>query len=182
MKNAVTDNLLFLTLMFSLLVIGCEDKIKPTVLPGIDSQSLPQQESWNSRVVLSDSGNVKAVIDAGYIRKFDSPSVTLLSESVTVYFYNEIGKQTSTMTSDEGKVDEATNNLEVYGHVVVVSDDSTRLRTAKLFWDNRRRLIHTPEFVSIVSPKEKMQGTGFESDQQLRNYKIFKVSGEAKTE
>lgn len=181
MKNVVIDKLLLGLLMCSLL-FGCEDKIKPTVLSGIDSQSLPQQESWNSKVVLSDSGKVKAVIDAGYIRKFDSPRVTFLSESVTVYFYDEFGKQTSTMTSDEGKVDEATNNLEVYGHVVVVSDDSTRLRTEKLFWDNKRRLIHTPVFVSIVSPKEKMQGTGFESDQQLRNYKIFKVSGEAKTE
>ncbi len=182
MKNGVLDKLLFLLLACCLLLFGCEDKIKPTVLPGIDSQSLPQQESWKSRVVLSDSGNVKAIIDAGYIRKFDSPAVTLLSESVTVYFYNEIGQQTSIMTSNEGKVDEATNNLEVYGHVVVISDDSTRLQTAKLFWDNRRKLIHTPEFVTIISPKEKMQGTGFESDQQLRNYKIFKVSGEAKTE
>ncbi|MBI3586732.1 MAG: LPS export ABC transporter periplasmic protein LptC [Ignavibacteriales bacterium] len=181
MKSVVIDKLLLLLLMCSLL-LGCEDKIKPTVLPGIDSQSLPQQESWKSRIVLSDSGKVKAVIDAGYIRKFDLPSVTLLSESVTVYFYNEIGKQTSTMTSDEGKVDETTNSLEAYGHVVVVSDDSTRLRTEKLYWDNKRRLIHTPAFVSIVSTKEKMQGTGFESDQQLRNYKIFKVSGEAKTE
>ncbi|MBI3579658.1 MAG: LPS export ABC transporter periplasmic protein LptC [Ignavibacteriales bacterium] len=182
MKRTSGAKVGLLLLMISVLLFGCEDKIKPTVLPGIDSQSLPQQESWKSRVVLSDSGQVKAVIDAGYIRIFDSPKVTLLSEGVTVYFYNEFGKQTSTMTSNEGKVDEATNNLEAYGHVVVVSDDSTRLRTEKLFWDNRRRLIHTQEFVSIASPKEKIQGLGLESDQQLRNYKIFKVSGEAKTE
>ncbi|MBM4160732.1 MAG: LPS export ABC transporter periplasmic protein LptC [Ignavibacteria bacterium] len=161
---------------------GCGEKIKPTVLPGIDSKSLPQQESWNSTVVLSDSGKVDAVIYAGYIRKYDAPRQTLLSQGVTVRFYNENEEQTSVLTSEEGKVDEATNNLEASGNVAVVSNDSTRLRTEKLYWDNGKQLIHTSEYVFITSPKENVQGKGFESDQQLRNYRIFRVTGEAKAQ
>lgn len=161
---------------------GCEDKIKPTVLPGIDSHSLPQQESWNSTVTLSDSGRVRAVINAGYIRVFDYPRETHLSEGVFVRFFDEEGVQTSVMTSDEGKVDDNTNDLEARGRVIVVSEDSTRLVTDKLYWDNQKRRIHTPEFVSIMSHKEKVQGKGFESDQSLRNYRIFHVTGEARTE
>jgi LPS export ABC transporter protein LptC len=172
------------TLLFIVLgvfLFGCEGKIKPTVLPGIDSKTVPQQESWNSTVVLSDSGKVKAVIQAGYIRKFEYPRQTLLSQGLTVHFYGEDEQQTSVLTADDGKVDEATNNLEAYGNVVVVSKDSTRLRTERLYWDNARRLVHTPEYVFITSLKEKVQGRGLESDQQLRNYRIFKVTGEAKS-
>lgn len=165
----------------ALLVIalaGCEDKIKPTVLPGIDSQTLPQQESWNSKIVLSDSGNVKAIIRAGYVRVYQSPAETHLSEGIVVHFYDTEGKESSVLTAETGKVNDNTKNLEASGNVLVVATDSTQLRTQKLYWDNRKQLIHTPEFVRINSPKERLQGFGFESDQQLRQYKIFRVSGE----
>lgn len=165
-----------------LALLACEEKIKPSVLPGIDSQSLPQQESWNSKTVLSDSGRVKAVIYAGYLRAYQSPAQTLLSEGIVVHFYETDGKESSVLTAAEGRVDDATKNLEAYGNVLVIASDSTKLRTQKLYWDNRKQLIHTSEFVRINSPKERLQGYGFESDQHLRHYRIFRVSGETVSE
>jgi LPS export ABC transporter protein LptC len=168
---------------FSALVLatGCEEKIKPSVLPGIDPASLPQQESWNSTIVLSDSGKVLARIQAGYIQKFDAPQETNMSQGIVVYFYNELGQQTTTMKASRGVVNESTYDLRAEGDVVVVSDDSTKLRSERLFWDNKRRLIHTPEFVTVTSPRENVQGHGFESDQRLRNYRIFKVTAQIRT-
>jgi LPS export ABC transporter protein LptC len=162
--------------------LGCEEKIRPSVLQNLNSAQLPKQESWNSSIAVSDSGRSKALIRAGYIRVFEYPAETHLSQGVTVHFFDESGHETSVLTADEGKVDDMTNNLEARGNVVVVSTDSTRLRTSVLFWNNGTRLIHTPEFVDIVSPKEKIQGRGFEADQGLRNYRIFRVTGEAKAE
>jgi LPS export ABC transporter protein LptC len=78
-------------------------------------------------------------------------------------------------------VNESTYDLRAEGDVVVVSDDSTKLRSERLFWDNKRRLIHTPEFVTVTSPRENVQGHGFESDQRLRNYRIFKVTAQIRT-
>jgi LPS export ABC transporter protein LptC len=166
-------------IVFSCLaIIGCEEKIKPTVLPGVDSQTLPQQESWNSKIVLSDSGRVKAVIHAGYLRVFQTPPETHMTQGIVVHFYDEQGAESSVLTAKSGKVNDITKNLEATGDVLVVSSDSTNLRTEILFWDNKRQLIHTPEFVNIDSPKERLQGYGFESDQHLRSYRIFRVSGE----
>ena len=168
-----------LILAVAALCSACEEKIQPNILTQIDSRTLPQQESWNSTVTLSDSGKVKAVIRAGYIRVFEKPRQTLLSEGVAVDFFGDEGEKTSVLTSKEGKVDDLTNDLEAWGDVVVVSQsDSTTLQTERLFWDNRRQLVHTPEFVRISSPREKIQGTGFEAEQNLRNYRIFRVSGQ----
>lgn len=157
---------------------GCGEKIKPSVLPGLDSKTIPQQESWNSTIVISDSGRVQARIRSGYLEKYDGPQDTKLSQGITVYFYNDAGKQTSVMTAREGTVNEQTNNIEADGDVVVVSDDSTKLRSERLFWDNKRQLIYTTDYVYVNSPREKVQGRGFESDQRLRNYKIFKVTAQ----
>jgi len=165
--------------VLAFIVEACEEKITPSVLPTVDSKTIPQQESWDSHIVISDSGLVRAVIDAGYLSVYEGSQQTHMSNGVVVHFFDIDGKQTSVMTSKEAIVDENTNNLEAIGNVLVVSDDSTKLRTEHLYWDNSRQLVHTPEFVQINSPKEKLQGHGFESDQSLRNYKIFHVTGQA---
>jgi len=165
-----------------ILTVGCEDKIKPSVLSSVPSKDLPQQESWNSQIVLADSGRVKAIIDAGYLRVFETNERTLLSDGVTVRFFNSDGTAGSVLTSDEGAVDERTNDLEARGNVVVTSTDRTVMYSEELYWDEGRQLIHTPVFVRIVSPKERLQGIGMESDQQLRNYRIFRVTGETKVD
>jgi len=161
---------------------GCEEKIKPTVLPGISSETIPRQESWNSTVTLTDSGRVRAMIHAGYIRVYGEMNATLLSEGIQVRFFNEKGEHTSTLTAKEGKVDDRSNDLEASGDVKVVSTESTILETSHLFWDNAKQLVHTQEYVKITSPREKIQGRGLEADQHLQNYRIFHVTGEARTD
>jgi len=165
-----------------LIFSGCEEKIKPSVLSTIDSRTLPQQESWNSTIVVSDSGHITAIILAGYIRVFESDRKTQMSQGVRVRFFSPQGIQTSVLTSEEGSVDETTNNLEARKNVIVVSSDSSHMTTEQLFWDNQRQLIYTPAYVQITTVKDKLQGHGFESDQSLKNYRIFRVTGQSQTE
>ena len=162
-------------------LFGCEDKISPSVISTIDSRTLPQQESWNSTIVVSDSGHISAIIDAGYIRVSELSQKTQMSQGVKVHFFNREGKLTSILTSDSGNVDETTNNMEAQKNVVVISSDSAKMLTDQLFWDNQRQLIYTPAFVQIITAKDKLQGHGFESDQSLKNYRIFSVTGQSKT-
>jgi LPS export ABC transporter protein LptC len=168
--------------MIVLAVIGCEEKVKPSILSGVSGTQLPSQESWNSTITFSDSGTVKAIVRAGHIYAYDNSTVTHLDSGVIVDFFDELGLHTTTLTSRQGIVDEGTNNLEATGNVIVRSDSGTVVYTEKMFWDNKRQLIHSPEFVRIVSPKERLQGTGFESDHNLRNYRIFKVTGTAESQ
>lgn len=161
---------------------GCEEKTQPSIISTVDSQTLPQQESWNSTIVVSDSGRISAIILAGYIRVTDVNRQTQMSQGVKVRFFSREGKQTSILTSDEGSVDETSNNLEARKNVVVVSSDSSHMTTEQLFWDNQRQLIYTPAYVQITTLKEKMQGHGFESDQSLKHYRVFRVTGQTSVE
>jgi LPS export ABC transporter protein LptC len=158
---------------------GCEGKIKPAALGGLSSASMPSQESWNTKVTFSDTGVVKAILKAGHLAMFDQSHTTQLDSGVHVDFFDELGRHSSVLTSRAGTVDEATNNLEAMGNVVVTSDSGTTVRTERMKWDNARQRILSDDFVRITTPKEKLQGHGFESDQNLRNYKIFHVTGTA---
>jgi LPS export ABC transporter protein LptC len=166
--------------LVALLLMGCEERIKPSVVP-LPTSEVPSQESWNSTITFSDSARIKAVLWSGHIARFSQQRYTLLADSLRVDFYDTEQRHTSVLTSKRGRVNDATQDFAAYGSVVVVSDSGTTLKTDSLFWNNATRRIYTQAYVDIVSPTEHIMGTGMESDQNLKNYKIFRVTGSAVT-
>ena len=163
-----------------LLLAGCEERVKPTLVP-LTQTDLPSQESWQSRVIFSDSARMKAILWAGHIAVFSNQRYTLLEDSLHVDFFNDQEQHTSVLTARRGKVNDVTRDFEAYENVVVVSDSGTVMRTERLFWTNATRKVHTDAFVDIVSATEHIMGQGMESDQGLKNYEIFKVTGQVLT-
>ncbi|MBI5403884.1 MAG: LPS export ABC transporter periplasmic protein LptC [Ignavibacteriae bacterium] len=169
MKNISVIFLLFV--IFS----ACESKVEP---PRTDLKSgeIPDQESWKSSVAFSDSGNVKAILNAGHISVYNSKAYTLIDSGAVVDFY-KAGEKVSTLTGKRGKVLDATKDIEMYDSVVVVNKEGSVLRTSKLYWNNKLQKVSSDVYVKITTPKEDIEGIGFESDQNLKNYTIYKVTG-----
>jgi LPS export ABC transporter protein LptC len=168
-------------LILSALFISCEEKLKPSIVQ-LPYGQIPSQESWNSTIIFSDSGRVRAILKANHIMVFHDQDVTILNQGFRVDFYDENGKHTSYLIADSGRVFEKTKNLEAYGNIVAVSDDGTKVETSRLFWDNDRNKVRSDAFVKVTSPNEILQGYGFEADQDLKNYVVYRVSGQAKVE
>jgi LPS export ABC transporter protein LptC len=142
-----------------------------------NTDSIPSQESFHTTVTFSDSGKVKAVLKAGHIRVFGKYNYTLIDSGAAVDFYKN-GIYHSTLTGKKGNIFDATKDVEVYDSVRIVSTEGSTLSTNKLYWVNKTRRIKTDEYVHIKTKTDDIQGYGFESDENLRNYSIYKVSGE----
>jgi LPS export ABC transporter protein LptC len=151
--------------------------MEPVKTDIISSDSIPAQESFGSTVTFSDSGMVKAVLDAARIRVFAKFGYTLIDGGATVKFYKS-GVYSSTLTGKRGKIYDLTRDVEVYDSVKMVSEDGSVLTTNKLYWINKTQRIKSDEYVHIVTKTDDIQGYGFEADQNLKNYVIYKVSGE----
>ena len=160
-------------------LLGCEEKIKPSVASSGMSANVPSQESWNAKITITDSGRVSGIIRAGHISVYDDRKFTYLDSGITVDFFDENEHHTSVLTALRGKVNDATHDLEAHGNVVVVSDSGTTLKTEDLFWTDATQKVHSDDYVEVSSPKEQIQGHGFESDRSLKKYKIFRVTGQA---
>lgn len=174
------NNLKYVSIIFLLFVIisACENKVEPP-RTNLVSGEIPDQESWKSSVVFSDSGNVKAVLNAGHISVYNSKAYTLIDSGAVVDFY-KLGEKVSTLTGKRGKVLDATKDIEMFDSVVVVNKEGSVLKTSKLYWNNKLQKVSSDVFVKITTPKEDIEGIGFESDQNLKNYTIFKVTGNFK--
>ncbi len=167
----------FLALSFLFLLNSCgEEKVKPTIDKSLGAGELPEQESWNSTIFFTDSGKTKAILVAGHLRVMSNSKETLIDSGLKVDFYNDEDIKTTTLTSLRGRVNDATQDLYAIDSVVAVSDSGVTLKTDELMWRNKDQKIVSDKFVTITSPKEIIQGYGFESDQRLRNYTIYNIT------
>ncbi len=167
----------FFAVCFFLLLISCDDqKVKPSINTALNVEELPAQESWDSKVFFTDSGKTQAVLHSGHLRMFTGAHETLLDSNVKVEFYDELEKITTTLTSKRGKVDDITQNLYAIDSVIAVNDSGVTLSTQELMWRNEDRKIISSKFVTILTQTEKIEGYGFESNQNLSNYVIRNIT------
>jgi LPS export ABC transporter protein LptC len=165
-------------LPFTIYLSSCSsEKIEPVKTDIVSSDSIPSQESFNATVTFSDSGKVKAILRAGRIRVYSKFNYTLIDRDASVDFYKN-GVYSSTLTGKRGKIYDLTKDVEVYDSVKLVSGNGSVLTTNKLYWVNKTQRIKSDEFVHIQTKSEDIQGYGFEADQNLKNYIIYKVSGQ----
>ncbi|MFC2094693.1 LPS export ABC transporter periplasmic protein LptC [Bacteroidota bacterium] len=160
-----------------LCIYGCsKEKVEPSVNVRLTAERIPDQESWNSTIFFTDSGKTKAILNAGHIMVYSKTKETLLDDNIRVDFYNNEEVHTTTLTAKRGKVDERTNNLWAMDSVVAVNDSGIVITSDEMMWRNKDKKIVSDKYVTIVSPKEKIEGYGFESDQNLRNYIIYNIT------
>ena len=121
----------------SLLLLSCEEKIRPPISDGL-SGIVPTQESWDARIIFTDSGRTSGILRAGHIAMYADRKSTVLDSNITVDFFDEHQQHTSVLTARRGRVNDVTQDFEAHGNVVVVSDSGTTLSTEDLYWTNAR--------------------------------------------
>lgn len=164
-------------LLFAALLYSCSDqKVKPAINTALNIEEMPAQESWNSKIIFTDSGKTQAILYTGRLRMFAGARETLLDSSVKVEFYNDRDTISTVLTSKRGRVDDISRNLYAIDSVVAVSDSGVTLLTEQLMWRNDDKKIISEKFVTILTATEKIEGFGFVSDQSLNNYVIHDVT------
>lgn len=133
----------------------------------------------NIRTVFSDSGIVRAIIEAplmiNYLDKTDQRQE--FPNGLHVTFYDEFNQPTSTLVANWGVYRRRNRNVTVRDSVVWESTDLQKLDTEELNWDEKSGRIHTNKFVVLQQPDYVITGHGLESDQGFQNAKVLQVDG-----
>ena len=140
----------------------------------------PDQESWNATVLITREGKTMGVLKAGHVQKFSKQNRTVLDDSIRVDFYDDYGNHKSVLTAQGGKVDDQTQNMIAYGHVVVVSDSGITLYTDTLKWDNKKQKIYSDIPIMLTTEEhDTLYGDKFKSSPDLINYEIENPHGKS---
>lgn len=150
---------------------GCARIGETTSQPPADGER-PQQELFDATIKFYDKDRISAVLQAGRIRKFERTSQVLLDSGVVMDFFGEDGRHTSTLWADSGRTDELRKDMVAMGNVIARSDSGDMLETNELRWDNKSRQVRSNVDVKLSTRTDTIYGTGFVSDEHLRNWHV----------
>ncbi len=178
MKRVVV---LFLNVII-LLASGCGEPQKERRSPetGFIGINHPVQESWTVRLDLTESGVKRGVIEAGHAAEYRTGNGNEhhLDKGIKVFFFDITGSATTTITAEKAVIHD-NQDIEAQGNVVITSGGTTVIKTEYIKRTSKDKMIRSDKYVTIIKPDETITGQGFESDQALKKYRIFRGSGKA---
>ena len=162
--------------ILSLFIFACNNTELNKI--GETRDGLPDAESWNATITLTNKGSKRAIIKSGHLQKYQQRQYILLDQKVDADFFNEDEIYTSNLKSEIAEIDESKDFLIAMGNVVVVSDSGVTLFTDTLSWDNVEEKIFTDDRVIFITEQnDTLYGIGFKSDVELNNWEIMKPTG-----
>lgn len=167
-----------------ILASGCGGPVKARRSPetSLTGAVHPVQESWRVKIVMTESGINRGIIEAPHGTEYlvEGRSEHHLDGGIRAVFLDNKGSATTTITAMEAVV-YANKDIEALGNVVITSGDSTVIKTEYIKRSGKDNMIRSNRLVTITRPGETIRGEGFESDQDLKKYRIFRGSAEAFT-
>ena len=165
-------------LFLFILLIFVSSCAREPILEMPSRDGLPDQESWGVTIILTSEGLIRAKVRSGHLEKYNEKKFVLLDSSVMVDFFNKKEQHTSVLTSKTAEVDQASNDMKAMGNVVAVSDSGITLYSETLTWNSKDEKLHTKDNIMITTlEKDTLYGVGFESDSDMKNWKILSPSG-----
>lgn len=140
----------------------------------------PTQKGTGITMIYTDSARLKMVMKAGKMLTYEKnvkEPFTILPNGLTMKFYNKTEKLEATLKANYGIHYPARKRMEVKYNVEVLNKNGEKLNTEHLIWDEVTKKIHSNAFVKITTGKEIIMGKGFESNEDLTQYKIKEVTG-----
>lgn len=165
------------TIWICLFLIACSPIEEPS-LPVDLQEMIPDQEIWDGKIEITSDGRLQSVVHAGHIKSFQKQKLTLFSDSVKVDFYDQQGRHTSLLTSQEAKIDDRSDLFVALGNVVVISDSGAVLKTERLYWDRRKKEIHSDTLAVMTTDVDSLRGYNFKANEDLTYWTIQNPTGQ----
>ena len=184
-------------IIYAIAVSGCSPASRTNGVVELPDEHHPVSESWDVRFVISETveesggSRPRLVMEAGYMAMFDNDSTYTLLRPISeegetdvraVIFDPELGDTSAVVLAHEIVYREEEGVFDATGDVRVQARDDRHLWSERLHWEEREREIRAPGFVRIVSPSERIEGFNMVADEDLNNYRLERVTGEAEIE
>ncbi|MBA7690957.1 hypothetical protein ES703_99493 [subsurface metagenome] len=148
-----------------------------------DELNFPLQTGENIEVQYTDSGRLQLIFKAPVMEKYhkseEEGAYFEFNQGIEVYFYDEKEKLESLIKAGYAQYFEKKSLWKATDSVVArnVQTDE-QLNSEEIYWDQENKRIYSHVFTKITNDEGVYFGEkGFESDQNLENYKLFGSRG-----
>lgn len=166
-------------LFFIALPSSCTRKKELVEEAIISRDSLPIMKTVGMESLVSDSGVIRYRITAGewlIFNKLD-PSYWSFEDKIHVERFDSLMRVDATIDADTAYFYDKDRLWELRSNVQIVNLEGVKFTTNLLYWNQLTERVYSDDFISIQKGDDILRGYGFEADQQLTNFKIYKPTG-----
>jgi len=178
MRNmAIYFHLIAMFLFF--LITGCREK-KELVDIVFDKELSYTMKTTEVLTFISDSGFTRFKIEAKEWLAFDEASdpYHFFPEKFHGQMFDTLLQVTASFDADTAYNYTKRDLWKFVGNVKAVNLEGQQFETSLLFWDRREGKIYSDQFIRITKGDFINTGIGFESNETLTRYQIFKAKAE----
>ncbi|MBL7935303.1 MAG: LPS export ABC transporter periplasmic protein LptC [Bacteroidia bacterium] len=171
--------LLPLFIVVSFIITSCQTDRNEIMALG-KKITVPDLTGKDVTMLYSDSTILKIKLQTPQMQKYEKSvkePVTIMPKGLFVIFYDEKGKEATTLKADYGVRYEKSKRMEVKYNVEVININGEKLNTEHLIWDEQKKKIISDAFVKITTAKEIIMGKGLEANQDFTQYEIKEITG-----
>lgn len=171
---------LILTVICFSLLPGCRDDEKLGVVNSVDVKRMPQLSTRNVSTLISDSGYTKYKVVTPLWNVYgggNSEAYWDFPEGVYLRQLDHSLEVVSTVAADSACYFPSKKLWELYGDVEIDQKDKAYFFSERIFFDDKKKRIYSDTFIHIQTPTQILEGVGFESNENLTQYRVLKPTG-----
>ncbi len=160
-------------------VSACSGQDKQFAEAITERDSLPVLETRGVSTLISDSGVVRYRITAPLWQVFDrkDPSHWAFEEGVYLETFDENFQTQASIQADTAYYFDGQRLWELDGNVEIKNLKGEQFNTQQMFWNQNTQRVYSDKFIRIRQTDRIITGHGFESNQQMTVYRIFRPEG-----
>lgn len=168
-----------LTVIVMLLFSSCSGRKKELGAAITERDSLPVMETLGVTTLISDSGITRYRIETDEWLVFDkkTPSYWAFEKGVYLENFDTLFQVTSSIRSDTAYYYDKRKLWKLIGHVFIKNVKGEKFNTELLYWDQTKEKVYSDQFIRIEQPDRIITGYGFDSDQRMEDWTIYRISG-----
>jgi LPS export ABC transporter protein LptC len=162
-----------------MLFLSCQNKNIEQIKSFTHPPGAPEIIAENLDVRYSDSTVVRYRLKCSKLLMFQDEEEPYqeFPDGFQIELYDQNKKITSSIKASYGKYYEKKELWEAKQNVVAVTEKGDSLKTELLYWDRKKDIIYSDQYVKIIQKEQVITGIGFESDVQMNKWKIIKPKG-----
>ena len=160
-------------------VSACSGQDKQFAEAITERDSMPVLETRGVSTLISDSGVVRYRITAPLWQVFDrkNPSHWAFEEGVYLETFDESFQTQASIQADTAYYFDGQRLWELDGNVEIKNLKGEQFNTQQMFWNQNTQRVYSDKFIRIRQTDRIITGHGFESNQQMTVYRIFRPEG-----
>ncbi len=158
---------------------GCREESKIDMAAALNPKKMPSMVTHNVSTLVSDSGitQYKIVSPVWYVYDETDTPFWSFPEGLYLQKFDADFNVVATVAADSARFFTIEKLWRLDGNVEMTKAPKDLFLSPRVFWDQRHQRLYSDTFIHIENSTHVLEGTGFESNERLTEYRILHPTG-----